>query len=78
MTQITRRMISVPLRVGLAAAAAAAILTLAGLWRGGLFTWRNVLIGLILGGGTWGLITWAIVQTVLLVEEEDTTESEQH
>jgi uncharacterized membrane protein len=77
MAQSTRRTISVPVRIGLAAAAVAAVLTLVGLWRGGLFTWRNVLTGLILGGGTWGVITWAIVQTVFMVEE-DTQEGEQH
>lgn len=77
MAQSTRRTISVPVRIGLAAAAVAAVLTLVGLWRGGLVTWRNVLTGLILGGGTWGVITWAIVQTVFMVEE-DTQEGEQH
>jgi len=70
MAQSTRRNISIPLQVGLAASAMAAILTLMGLWRGGLFTWRNILMGMALGGGTWGLIAWAIVETVLMVEED--------
>lgn len=70
MPRLNRRTISAPVQFGLAAAAVAVILSLAGLWRGGLFTWRNILIGVILGGGTWGIITWAIVHTLYLVEED--------
>ncbi len=70
MGRLMRRTISVPVQFGLAAAAVAVALTLAGLWRGGLFTWRNILIGATLGGGTWGIITWAIVHTLYLVEED--------
>ena len=70
MSRITRRGLSVPVQIGLAASAAAVILTLVGLWRGELFTFRSVLLGVILSGGTWGVITWAIVQTVFMVEED--------
>ena len=70
MARSTRRTISLPVQVGLTASAVAIVLTLVGLWRGGLFTWRNILTGLVLGGGTWGLISWAIAQTVFMVEEE--------
>lgn len=70
MTRSAHQTIPVPVLVGLAASAVATILTLVGLWRGGLLTWRNVLIGVILGGGTWGLIAWAIAQTMFMVEED--------
>jgi hypothetical protein len=65
-----RRSPSAPLAVGLTAAAVAITLTLAGLWRGGLLTWRNSLLGIALGGGTWGIIAWAVAYTVRLVDED--------
>jgi hypothetical protein len=56
--------------VGVFFAALAIVLTVIGLWREGNLTVRNVLLGAVLGGGTWGLISWAVATAVVQVEED--------
>ncbi len=59
-----------PLAVGVFFAVLAIVLTLVGLWREDNLSLRNILLGVVLGGGTWGLISWAIATAVVQVEED--------
>jgi hypothetical protein len=59
-----------PLAVGMIFAAVAIALSLIGLWRESNLTLRNVALAITLGGGTWGLISWAIASAVRDVEED--------
>jgi hypothetical protein len=56
--------------VGIIFAALAIALTWIGLWREDNWSLRNMLLGAALGGGTWGLISWAIATAVAQVEED--------
>ncbi len=51
-----------PARIGLAAGLLGALLTVIGLLTGNLapLTIRSVLLGILLGGGSWGVVSWAI------------------
>jgi hypothetical protein len=62
--------ISGPVAVGLLFAAAAIALSLIGLWREGNLTLRNAALAIALGGGTWGLISWAVASAILDVDED--------
>ncbi len=69
--QSARRVrISGALAVGLFFAALAIVLSLVGLWRQDNLTLRNAVLAIALGGGTWGLISWAVATAVLDVEED--------
>jgi hypothetical protein len=48
----------------------AVVLTLLGLWRDHNLSLRNVVLALLLCGGTWGLVSWAIATVVVQVEED--------
>jgi len=67
---VRRRRPSGPVIVGACFAAVAIVLTLAGLWRDHNLSLRNILLAVALGGGTWGLISWAIATAVVQVEED--------
>lgn len=56
------RRVGSPERIGLAFAFIGALLTVIGLSMGNLtdLTLRSVLLGILLGGGSWGLVSWAI------------------
>jgi hypothetical protein len=69
-TKMKRSRLSGPLRVGLFFAALAVFLTLLGLWRAHNLSLRNVLLGIALCGGTWGLVSWAIAAAAAQVEED--------
>jgi hypothetical protein len=62
--------LSGPLMVGIFFAGLASVLMLVGLWREDNLSLHNVLLGVVLGGGTWGLVSWAIATAVLQVEED--------
>jgi hypothetical protein len=67
----------VPVIVGGFFAGLAIVLTVIGLWRDGNLSLRNILLGVVLGGGTWGLISWAIATAVVQVEEDIATRGDQ-
>jgi len=69
-TASPRRQLGGPLRVGLSFAVLAIILTLVGLGRANNLSWRNIVLGIVLGGGTWGIIAWAIAVAIAQVDEE--------
>jgi hypothetical protein len=56
--------------VGLFFAAVAIALSLIGLWRQDNLTLRNIALAVALGGGTWGLVSWAIASAVVDVEHD--------
>jgi hypothetical protein len=62
--------LSGPVAVGLVFAAVAIVLSLIGLWREDNLTLRTVALAIVLGGGTWGLISWAIASAVLDVDRD--------
>jgi len=64
------RRLGPPIVIGAGFAALAIVLTLAGLWRESNLSLRNVILGIVLCGGTWGLVSWAIATTVVQVDED--------
>jgi len=54
--------LGVPAIIGLGLGLAGAVLTVIGLVAGNLapLSVRSVLLGILLGGGSWGLVSWAI------------------
>jgi hypothetical protein len=54
--------LSGPVKIGLALGLLGALLTVAGLLTGNFapLTARSLLLGILLGGGSWGVISWAI------------------
>ncbi len=51
-----------PLKIGLVIGLLGALLTVIGLVQGNFapLTLRTLLLGILLGGGSWGLVSWAI------------------
>ena len=51
-----------PVRIGLIVGLVGAILTVVGLFIGDFapLTARSFLLGILLGGGSWGVVSWAI------------------
>ncbi|NPV08919.1 MAG: hypothetical protein HPY83_13275 [Anaerolineae bacterium] len=63
--------LSGPTKVGLAFAALAIVLTVAGQLRHpGDITFRSLVMGILIGGGSWGLVSWAIAYAAWDVEKE--------
>jgi hypothetical protein len=54
--------LSGPVKIGLALGLIGAVLTVIGLFTGNLapLTLRSVLLGILIGGGSWGVVSWAI------------------
>lgn len=54
--------LSGPLKIGLVFGTIGAVLTVLGLFTGDFapLTVRSVLLGILLGGGSWGVVSWAI------------------
>ena len=79
------RRMSGPLKVGLIFALIAIVMAVVGLLRGSdtaPLTARSVAMAVVISGGTWGLISWAIATAVVEVErdvanaEDDSEEDE--
>lgn len=69
--------LSPPLRAGLIAAAVAILLALVGIARGNVpLTPLSILLALLISGGTWGLVAWAVATAAVDVES-DVAEAEQ-
>jgi hypothetical protein len=56
------RRLSGPVQIGLVVGLIGALLTVIGLLAGNLgpLTLRSLLLGILLGGGSWGIVSWAI------------------
>ncbi len=63
-----------PVKIGLVLGLVGALLTVIGLLMGNLapLTARSLVLGVLLGGGSWGVVSWAIaaVAAEALAEEE--------
>ena len=61
-----------PVKIGLVLGLIGALLTVIGLSMGNLapLTARSLLLGVILGGGSWGLVSWAIATVASDVETD--------
>ncbi len=63
--------LSLPLRIGLVAAALAILLTLIGIARGNVpLNPLSILLALLISGGSWGLVAWAVATAAVDVESE--------
>ena len=53
-----------PVKIGLVVGAIGALLTVIGLLTGNWapLTLRSLLLGILLGGGSWGVVSWAIAE----------------
>jgi hypothetical protein len=51
-----------PIKIGLILGVLGALLTVAGLLAGNLapLTFRSLVLGIVVGGGSWGVVSWAI------------------
>jgi hypothetical protein len=56
------RALSGPLKIGLGFGLLGALLTVVGLLTGNLapLTARSLVLGILLGGGSWGIVSWAL------------------
>jgi hypothetical protein len=56
------RALSGPVKIGLGVGLIGAVLTVTGLLTGNLapLTARSLLLGILLGGGSWGVVSWAL------------------
>lgn len=54
--------LSGPVKIGLALGILGALLTLIGILMGSFVpvTARSIVLGILLGGGSWGIVSWAI------------------
>jgi hypothetical protein len=59
-----------PLAVGIVFAVLATVISLIGLARSHNLSLRNAALAALLGGGAWGLVSWAIASAVVDVEED--------
>jgi hypothetical protein len=63
-----------PVQIGLALGLIGALLTVVGLFTGDFapLTLRSVVLGVLLGGGSWGVVSWAIASAAsdVLVDGE--------
>lgn len=76
------RRLSLPLRVGLIFAAAGIILAIVGIIRGAVPPQPlSILLALLISGGSWGVVSWAVTTAVVDVETdlaEDATRDAAH
>jgi hypothetical protein len=51
-----------PVKIGLVLGISGTVLTVIGLFTGTLapLTFRSLLLGILIGGGSWGVVSWAI------------------
>jgi hypothetical protein len=61
------KQLSGPVKIGLLFGLAGALLTTIGLLAGNLapLTVRSLLLGILLGGGSWGVVSWAIASAAV-------------
>ena len=61
------KQLSGPVKIGLLVGLAGALLTTIGLLAGNLapLTVRSLLLGILLGGGSWGVVSWAIASAAV-------------
>ncbi len=71
------RRLSLPLRVGLICAALGILLAIVGIVRGAApANALSVFLALLISGGSWGVVSWAVAMAVVDVEQGVATEGE--
>ena len=67
------RQLNGPVKIGLVFGLIGALLTVIGLFMGNLapLTARSLLLGILLGGGSWGVVSWAIASAAADATEPD-------
>ena len=71
------RRLSLPLRVGLICAAAGILLAVIGIIRGNVpLNPLSVFLALLISGGSWGVVSWAVATAVVDVEQTLAAEAE--
>ncbi|MEZ4768757.1 MAG: hypothetical protein R2844_10070 [Caldilineales bacterium] len=67
----SRRRLSGPLKIGIGAAALGIALALVGIARGNVpLNVTSVLLALLISGGSWGLVAWAVATAAYDVEAD--------
>ena len=63
--------LSTPVKIGLAFGALGLLLTLVGILRGNVpLRPANILVALLIGGGVWFLVSWAVATAAVDVEDD--------
>ncbi|MEA3345903.1 MAG: hypothetical protein U9Q78_06635 [Chloroflexota bacterium] len=72
-------MINLPMKVGIFCGLLGAILAAIGLVRGAFepFSWRGLAMAIILSGGSWGLVSWALTTAVVEAGQDGKTTGEE-
>ncbi len=71
------RRLSLPLRVGLISAALGILLAVVGIVRGTVpANVLSVFLALLISGGSWGVVSWAVATAVVDVEQDAAAEGE--
>jgi hypothetical protein len=66
-----RRRLSLPVKIGLAFGALGLLLTIVGIFRGQVpLAPANIAVALLLGGGVWFVIAWAVATAAVDVESD--------
>lgn len=66
-----RRRLSLPIKIGLVFGAVGLILTIVGIFRGQVpMAPANIAVALLLGGGVWFVIAWAVATAAVDVESD--------
>ena len=66
-----RRRLSGPMKIGIAAAAIAAVLVIIGIIRGNVpLNPLSIFLALLISAGSWGLVPWAIATAAVDVESD--------
>ena len=65
-----------PIQIGLVLGMIGALLTLIGILMGNLAppTARSIILGIVLGGGSWGVVSWAIAAVAADTADESDTQ----
>lgn len=66
-----------PIQIGLVLGLIGALLTVIGILMGNLAppTARSIILGIVLGGGSWGVVSWAIAAVAADTADESDTQS---
>lgn len=66
-----KRRLSLPIKIGLVFGAAGLLLTIIGIFRGQVpMAPANIAVALLLGGGVWFIIAWAVATAAVDVESD--------
>lgn len=67
--------LSLPVRVGLICAGLAMLLAIVGIIRGNVpLNPLSIFLALVISGGSWGVVSWAVTTAIVDVEQEPATE----